>query len=162
MRKSLFLAVCVLSIVAVACQQTETSSTSSAGKTTQKTVPGDARNARIDTVIQPAPIFADRVLLGSTVGPDGNVTAEAVTFAPKEKVYLTMFLHDSPVGLKTRAVWTDGAKKEIHREEREMKGAKVVTFALDTKKLKNGHYHVDGYWGGNLATEKDFELKGKK
>ncbi len=161
MRKSLFLAVCVLCILAFACQQTETTTTS-LGKTTKKTVPADARNVRIDTVIQPAPIFADRVLLGSAVGADGNVTAEAVTFAPKEKVYLTMFLHDSPVGLKTRAVWTDGSKKEIHREDREMKGAKVVTFALDTKKLKTGHYHVDGYWGGNLATEKDFEIKGKK
>src|SRR5438128_1711934 len=127
MRKSLFFLLCVFS---AACQQNESTTPAKAGRTTTKVIPADARNARIDTVIQPAPIFVDRVLLGSNVGADGNVTADVATFAPGEKVYLTMFLHDSPVGLKTRALWTDSAKKEIHNEYREMKGARVATFAL--------------------------------
>jgi hypothetical protein len=158
MRKGLFVLCCAF---AVACQKEATGPRPSRVTTTN--VPADARNARIDTVIQPAPVFVDKSLLGNSVGADGNVAEEADHVDQGGKAYLTMFLHESPVGLKTQVKWSDRDKKEIHREEREMKGGKVVTFALDTKKLKPGTYHVEGYWGGNLAAEKDFEVgKGKK
>ena len=39
-----------------------------------------------------------------------------------------------------------------------MKGAKTVTFAMKPK-LAPGHYRVEGWWGGNLAAEKTFEIK---
>ena len=54
--------------------------------------------------------------------------------------------------------------RSVLTEERDMKGAKVVTFALDTKKLKPGRYHVEGPWGGNNAADKEFDLipKGAK
>ena len=60
------------------------------------------------------------------LGTDGNVSAEAATFTKGQPVYLTMFLRESPVGLKTQALWTDSKKKEVKREERDMKGAKIV------------------------------------
>ena len=159
MRKSALILLCV---VAAACQRNEGGAKPRRVITT--TIPADARDARIDTVVQPAPVFVDHSLLGTKLGADGKVAAETMTARPGETVYLTMVLRESPVGLKTRVVWSDpSAKKDIRTEEREMKGAKVVTYALDTKKLKPGKFHVEGYWGGNLAAEKDFEIvKGKK
>ena len=156
MRKGLLV---LLSVLCAACNRTEP--VASAPRATTKNVPADAKNVRIDTVIQPAPVFVDKSLLGTKLGTDGNVSEEASTAASGEKMYLTMFLHESPVGLKTQVRWLDAKKKELHREEREMKGGKVVTYAFDTKKLKPGTYHVEGYWGGNLAAEKDFEVGGK-
>lgn len=160
MRKSLL--VLFACVVALGCQRNEPAPAQSSRVFT-KVIPGDASNARVNTVIQPAPVFLDRSLLGTDVGADGNVTADAVTAAAGKPVYLTMFLHESPVGLKTQVKWFDAAKKVIHHEERDMKGGKVVTFAFDTKKLKPGTYKAEGFWGGNLAAEKDFEVtKAKK
>ena len=85
---------------------------------------------------------------------------------PGETVYLTMWFRESPVGLHTHVSWKDAAKKEVLHEERPMNGSKIATYALNTAKLKPGKYHVDGYWGGNVAAEKDFDIvpqaKGKK
>lgn len=145
--------------LAVACQQQETSSTTTATTTSERVVASDAANAKVDTVIQPLPVFLDRSLLGLQVGADGNVSAETATVDKGQPVYLTMFLRESPVGLSTRVVWLDMKKKEISKEERDMKGGKVVTFMLDTKKLNPGHYMAEGYWGGNLAAQKEFEVK---
>jgi hypothetical protein len=161
MRKSLVIAFAV-AFVGVACQKTEQSA-SKTTRVTTTTVPGDARNARVDAVIQPVPVFVDKSLLSPQVGNDGNVAEEKLTANVGDIVYLTMYLRESPVGLKTQVKWTDANKKELKREEREMKGSKVVTYGLVTSNLKPGKYHVEGYWGGNLAAEKDFEVtKGKK
>lgn len=159
MRKHLLFVVCC---IAIACQRNETTSTKKGVHVTTKTIPGDARNARVNDVIQPVPVFIDRAALGDKVGPDGNVTQEAVRVPTGQPMYLTLYLHDSPVGLHTRAVWTDRAtKKVVYQEQRDMKGAKVATFSLDTKKLAPGRYHVEGYWGGNVAADKEFEIVGK-
>jgi hypothetical protein len=124
-----------------------------------KTVPTDARNAKVNTLI---PITPPRVLegarLGGTLGADGRVSAETATFKKGEPVYLTLDIHESPVGLATEAVWQDAKGKELARERREMKGAKTVTFAMK-KPLAPGRYKVEGYWGGNIAAEKTFEVK---
>lgn len=158
MAKSSWILLCC--VVAAGCQRQEAPQNTT--RVTTRAIPSDAKNARIDTVVHPLPAYVDRSLLGSEIGPDGNVAKDATTFARGDRAYFTMFLQDSPVGLHTKAVWTDSAKKEIHREEREMKGAKVATFALDTKKLKPGVYRVEGYWGGNLAVVKDFEIGKRK
>ena|SRR5438105_13266661 len=156
MRKSLSAILC---FVALACQRTEAPA---GGKTRviTKNQPTDARNMRVDTVVHPIPVFIDRALLGSQTGPDGSVTAEKTTFGHGEPVYLTMFFRESPVGLQAHVIWMDDKKKELEREQQDMNGGKVVTFRLETEKLKPGKYHADGYWGGNLATEKDFEIGG--
>ena len=161
MRKSLVI-VLAAAIVGSACQKTEQGGTKTT-RVTATTVAGDASNARVDTVIQPMPVFVDKSLLSPQVGNDGHVAQEMLTAKVGDIVYLTMYLRESPVGLKTQVKWTDASKKELKREEREMKGTKVVTYGLVTSNLKPGKYHVEGYWGGNLAAEKDFEVtKGKK
>jgi hypothetical protein len=148
--------------VVFACQKADEGGAKK-GRVTTTNVPGDASNARVDTVIQPAPVFVDKALLSPIRAADGNVTEEKRTAKVGDIVYLTMYLRESPVGLKTQVKWTDEHKKELKREEREMKGTKVVTYGFVTMGLKPGKYHVEGYWGGNLAAEKDFEVtKGKK
>jgi hypothetical protein len=156
MRKCLLI---LLPLLICACQKTETTATT--GRVTTKTVAGDASNARVDSVIQPAPVFIDKALLGPQIGSDGHVAVEKLAVRQGDIIFLTLYLRESPVGLKTQAKWTDQNKKELKREERDMKGAKIATFGLVTSDLKPGKYHVEGYWGGNLAAEKDFEVTGK-
>lgn len=124
-----------------------------------KTVPSDARNAKVNTLIPVTPPqILDTARLGATLGPDGRVSTETATFKKGEPVYLTLDIRESPVGLATEAAWQDAKGKELARERREMKGAKTVTFAMK-KPLPSGHYKVVGYWGGNIAAEKPFEVK---
>lgn len=158
MRKSLLIVLCC---AAFACQPKVEQNTVTTHRVTTTNTPADARNARIDTIIQPI-VFVDKSMLGTKLGTDGNVAEESTVVDIGKPVYLTMFLHESPVGLKTQVLWMDAAKKEIKREERDMKGAKIVTFALDTKSLKPGRYHVSGLWGGNAAAEKDFSIESAK
>ena len=158
MRKSLLIALCC---AAFACQPKVEQNTVTKHNVTTTNVPSDGRNARIDTVIQPV-VFVDKSMIGTKLGNDATVAEDSTLIAEGEPVYLTMWLHESPVGLKTQVLWKDAAKKEIKREERDMKGAKTVTFALETGKLKPGRYHVTGYWGGNVAADKDFTIEGKE
>ena len=124
-----------------------------------KTVPTDARNAKVNTLLPVAPpTFLDPARLGVKLGADGRVAEETATFRKGETVYLTLDLRESPVGLATEAVWQDGKGKELVRERHEMNGAKTVTFAMK-KPLAPGRYRVEGWWGGNLAAEKTFEIK---
>ena len=153
MRKSLALLMCC---AAIACRQNEPG----AGKpnAVKRTEPTDASKMRVDTVIQPVPVFLDKSLLGTQLGPDGTVSKEALEFDSGQPVYLTMIFKESPVGLHSHVVWRDAKKKQIRTEDRPMNGAKSVTFTLDTRKLKPGVYHVVGYWGGNIAAERDFGI----
>jgi hypothetical protein len=34
-----------------------------------------------------------------------------------------------------------------------MNGAKVATFMVPAAQVKPGFYHVEGYWGGNIACD---------
>ena len=127
--------------------------------TTSKAVQ-DLKNVKVKEILPTAPAPVDKCLVGSSIGPDGNVTAEQRSFRPNEPIRVTLWLHDSPSGLQTSAHWLTDKGKEITAERKEMNGAKVATFTLD-KKLKPGKYSVRGLWGGNDACEYDFEVKKK-
>ena len=147
---------CTLGLTVIGCDRGPSASgKASAGK---KVVPSDARNAKVDTVIHPAPRYVDQSLLGAQVGPDGKVTSESTSFRAGQPIYLTMVLTESPPGLQTRAVWRDPKDKIIRTDQKKMNGGKVATFTLNEVKLKPGKYHVVGYWGGNLAADKTFEI----
>jgi hypothetical protein len=127
---------------------------------TTRVIPSDARNAKVDAVIHPLPQFIDQSLLGADLGPDGKVKTESDTFNAGQPVYLTMVLRESPPGLQTRAQWRDAKEKVLYSDQKNMNGGKMVTFTLKDKKLKPGRYHVVGYWGGNIAADKQFEIVG--
>ena len=159
MRRSLVVLGCV---AAVACQRTETVNASGPKKTVERVVKGDAKHARVDLTVQPMPIFFDHALIGSDVGSDGNVTKESTAFTRGQTVYLTMYFTQSPRGLRSQAVWSEefrAGRKLIRRDEHDMNGAKVVTFSFKTDKLKPGVYRVEGFWGGNIATDKQFMVQ---
>ena len=155
MRNFACLALCGLALFA--CHR-ESSTPATSGKTT-KVIPSDVRNAKISEVIQPAPQFIDHALLGSEIGPDGAVAKDTDTIEAGQPAYLTMYFRESPAGLQSSAVLTTIDRKPVRTERRDMNGAKVTTFALGV--LSPGRYRVVGYWGGNIATERDFEVRGK-
>lgn len=126
---------------------------------TTSNAPTDERRVREKDLIRPAGAkFLESAKIGPKLGPDGRVTDEEHAFAEGQPVYLTMNFRESPVGLQTRVVWFDDDHgKELAHEERPMNGAKTVTFSM-TKKLAPGFYRVDGFWGGNFASEKVFQV----
>ncbi len=113
---------------------------------------------RLNAVIRPdVPNFVEKSLIGSKLAADGTVEAEETTFTAGQPVSLTLHFRESPAGLHAGARWYATDPKPFAREERPMNGAKVVTFTLKSK-LKPGHYRAEGYWGGNLAADKKFEV----
>jgi len=102
----------------------------------------------------------EKMLVGIQLGPDGNVSEQQTVVPEGDPVYVTLRLHDSPVGLRTGAVWYDEHDQQIAREQKDMNGTKVATFAL-SQKLAPGKYHVRGYWGGNIADDRDFVVVAK-
>lgn len=129
---------------------------------TTRAQPSDVGHAKVSTVIQPVPQFIDHALLGSQLGPDGMVAKESDSVPAGQPMYLTMVLRESPPGLQTSAVWMGMDKKPLRTERKAMNGAKVATFGFNDPKLKPGRYKVIGYWGGNLATEREFQVVAKK
>lgn len=126
--------------------------------TTATPVPEDLRNAHINDVVSlETANFLETAVLGDELGPDRNVAKENDQIPEGHEVHLTMKLRESPVGLQTRAVWKDIFGKDIAMEERAMGGQKVVTFTCK-KRLAVGHYSVTGYWGGNIAVERSFDV----
>ena len=156
--------VAICAVALLACQKSEAPASKPGAPGTQ---PTDMRGAKVNEVVQPAPQFVDRSLLGSELGPDGAVTKDTDKIPAGQPVYLTMFFKESPPGLQASALWTTIDKKTLSTERKEMKGSKVATFALSGN-VKPGRYKVIGYWGGNIAAEHVFEItaaqkgKGKK
>jgi len=154
--------VCIALGILAACKQREQTVSKQTVKTTSSGVPADLRNANVNTIIHPdPPTFIDSAALGDQLGSDGNVLMDKNTLREGEPAYLTMRLHESPQGLWTRAMWKDESGKPVAVEDHDMKGTKVVTFKCD-KVLKSGKYSVVGYWGGNIAVERPFEVVAKK
>jgi hypothetical protein len=144
-------------VLVIGCNQSRQAGPAKTGATASVS---DARNAKVDTVIHPLPQYIDQSLLGADLGPDGKVKTEVDSFLAGQPIYLTMVLRESPPGLQTRAQWRDAKEKVLYADQKHMNGGKVVTFTLKDAKLKPGLYHVVGYWGGNIAADKKFEIVG--
>ena len=155
MRKVAAIVLCACAVFSCRPREVVTKTKSTTVHTT--VIPDNEAKKQVREVIHPLPAPVEKSLLGDKVGADGAVTHEADHFTSGEPVYFTLRLHDSPVGLKTSAIWSGPGQKEIHTEQREMNGAKMATFAM-TSKLAPGKYKVEGHWGGNLAGEKSFEV----
>jgi hypothetical protein len=149
----------VIIVVALfACRREAPADKTAARRVITTNIPSDERNQKEKTLIKPATgMFLDSARLGAKLGPDGAVAEESSTFGQGEPVYFTLTLHESPAGLQTHAVWLDANGKELGKELHHMNGGKQVTFAM-TKPLPPGHYRVEGYWGGNVAADKSFEI----
>jgi hypothetical protein len=158
--------VALCAVALLACQKPEAPAASKPAKPGANK-PSDVRNAKVNEVIPKVPQFVDHALLGSEIGPDGTVSKESSSIPQGKPVYLTMVFRESPPGLQASAVWSSvGDKHPINTERKEMNGGKVATFALPP--VKPGRYRVVGYWGGNVAAQREFEIvapqkgKGKK
>ena len=148
-----------------ACQKNESTTPATSGN--RGSQPSDVSHAKVNEVIQPAPEFIDRAFLGNELNADGIVAKENDTIPAGQPVYLTMVFKESPAGLQARAVWMTRKKETIRIDRKEMNGGKIATFGMSDQ-LKPGRYKVVGYWGGNIAAEREFEVvaagkaKGKK
>ena len=123
-------------------------------------IPQNESGKRATVIDHVGAAIIDKMLVGTRLGPDGTVSDEQTVVTAGEPLYLTLRLRDSPVGLRTGAAWFDEHEQPIAREQKDMNGAKVATFAL-AQKLAPGKYHVRGYWGGNVADDRNFEVVAK-
>jgi len=113
----------------------------------------DLRRADIDKIVSPVPPFLESCAIGTTPGPDGTVTGEEKQFHEGHAIYLTERFQQSPAGLQASIRVYNATKHLVLEETRPMNGAKVTTFTIPPKQLKQGFYRVEAYWGGNIACE---------
>ena len=151
----------LLSLTIAACRKSEVITSAGSGSPVVTRVTPSPVKGRLSGVIRPVPSFIEKSLLGSKLAADGTVETEEATFAAGAPVSLTLRFRESPTGLQAGARWYTNDRKPFAHEERPMNGGKVVTFTLKSK-LKPGHYRAEGYWGGNLAADKKFEVVSKK
>jgi hypothetical protein len=154
----LTVAVLLSALVIAGCHKKQ--ETAAPGRVITTIIPQNEAGKRARVLDPVGTAVIDKMLVGTRLGPDGNVGEEQTTVATGEPLYVTLRLRDSPVGLRTGAAWYDEHDKEIVREQKEMNGAKIATFALG-QKLAPGKYHVRGYWGGNVADDRNFEVVAK-
>jgi hypothetical protein len=157
MLKYASVALCALALFS--CRKTESPGAASRTGAPGAVQPSDVRNAKLNAVIDKAPQFVDHATVGSDLGPDGVVSKENDRIAVGHPVYLTMVFRESPAGLQASAVWKTLEGQQVSTERKQMNGAKTVTFNAGDK-LKPGLYKVVGYWGGNVAVEREFEIMG--
>jgi hypothetical protein len=163
MNSRITIVVAIAAIWVVSCQKAETPSASNAPqKSSTAGVPVKAGKA--NTVAIEPPTFVENVKLGSAVASDGSVTTEAAKFIQGQPIYFWMTFKESPRGLAATAKWYRGGEtKELTEERKDMNGSHSVTFdRRDTRKWKPGHYRVEGYWGGNPAGMREFDIVKKK
>jgi len=152
-------------LICLACRRETTTtpstrSSSGATKTTTIAAPAvDLSQKKINEAIPLGPPLIDDKGIGPTVGADGTVTGEQKTFKLTDPIHLTMKFHESPHGLQASIVVLTNAGTTEFRDQKPMNGSKVVTFTIPPKKLRAGHYRVDGYWGGNVAAEYEIDVK---
>jgi hypothetical protein len=161
MRRSIVF-VCLLACLACRKETTVQPATTSSGQTKTTTVaapPVDLAQKQISEAIPIGPVLIDAKGIGSTLGPDGMVTGEQKSFKLSDPIHLTMKFRESPHGLQASIVAQTNAGTTEFREQKPMNGGKVVTFTIPPKKLRAGHYKVDGYWGGNIAAEYEIDVK---
>ena len=115
--------------------------------------PVDLTHKKIKEEIPLAPVLIDDKGIASKVAADGSVSGEQKTFKSTDPISVMMKFHESPHGLQSSIVVIDPKGAKVYRDQRAMNGAKMVTFTIPPKKLKPGHYRVDGYWGGNVAVD---------
>lgn len=123
------------------------------------TAPADLANAKIDKQLIPdaALQFIESSMLGSLLDHEGNVLGDKTTFRKGDRIAVTMRFRDSPSGLRTSAVFSELYGKDVATLQKDMNGAKVATFIIP-KGLPPGKYKVTGYWGGNIALEREFQV----
>jgi uncharacterized protein YcfL len=156
-------ALVLMLVLAAACRREEPAPTATAPPqttTVTSTAPTNLADAKVTATValEREREVAERSRLGTKLDAEGNVSEDARTFEPGEKVHLTMWVRQSPVGLQTSAIWYDARGKKVHEERVEMKGAKVATFTFP-KTNKPGKYRVEALWGGNKGAEYEFEVR---
>ena len=89
----------IIALLLLACHREAPPQPSAPRRVVIKTVPTDARNAKVNALLPVAPpTFLDSARLGAKLGADGRVAEETATFRKGELVYLTLDLRESPVG----------------------------------------------------------------
>ena len=152
--------IALLLVLALACGRRETPADAPATGSVG-TDPQDASTVKVDTMVPvEMPVYVERSMIGTKLDKDGNVAEMKLRFAANEPVHITMWLKESPLGLKTSVEWLDSDGRPVAPlESKEMNGAKIATFKFPGK--KPGHYTAKGYWGGNDAFEYGFDIERK-
>ena len=154
---------CLLSAVCClpSCNKSPETITSTKTTTNVHTtvIPEDVGKKKEKDFIPLSVEVVERSVLGTRLGPDGNVAESQETFTRGQPVSVSMWLKTSPAGLQTSVKFTDAKGKQVDWPKKEMHGSKNVTFTLDTSHLEPGKYHVQCFWGMNIEREYDFTIE---
>lgn len=150
-------AIAIVSMLLIlGCQRTTEKKTEAPKKAPGESLAGmkqDLRRADIDKIVTPVPPFLESCAIGGLPGADGTVTGEETHFTAGKPIYVTMRVRESPAGLQASLRVYDAKKTLLTEEKRPMNGARVVTFTMPPAQVKAGFYHLETYWGGNVACE---------
>lgn len=107
-------------------------------------------------VLQPRVL--SRCEAGSQLGNDGMVAKPAATFRENDSIYLSMWLAEAPEGLQLSMRVLDAGGNEVGTARRDdAGGARAATIHVG-EPLGPGKYKLEGFWGGNLACEKEISV----
>ncbi|HEX3067162.1 MAG TPA: hypothetical protein VHX14_01210 [Thermoanaerobaculia bacterium] len=160
MRRRVVLLSVLLAVLVIAGCQKKQETVTPGRRVITTNIPQNEAGKRARVLDRVGTAVIEKMLVGIQLAPDGNVNEQQTVVPAGDPVYVTLRLHDSPVGLRTGATWYGEHDQIIAREQKDMNGAKVATFALG-QKLAPGKYHVRGYWGGNIADDRNFVVVAK-
>lgn len=164
-RTALFVTMAFFCIAFGACRREAAPAPSASGTAGANTTtapagaPQDLGKAKVDLTLAPSEGFFDSGMIGTKLGPDGNVATPKAHFSRNEPIYVTLRFRESPKGLQAsvRIFTSDESEEPTTIVPKEMKGEKVATFRIP--KLKPGRYVAAGYWGGNRAADFPFDIR---
>ena len=121
--------------------------------------PGTSKPGDVSPPIAQA--MVDDVNIGTSVGSDGQVPADAIDdFMPGEAIYLTMDVSDAAPGTDVRVVWIGPSDKRIaEQRQRVSQGTKILKFVKsDTREWKPGDYRAEVWVGDEKVNDEAFDI----
>lgn len=109
-----------------------------------------------------AQTWLDDFTIGSEVGPDGTVPAEATgdDFTPGDPIHLVMEVGDAPEGAAVKVVWYGPNDTPMDEETKTVSsGEKHLAFtADDTKSWQKGDYRAEVWVGDEKVNQQMFNM----
>lgn len=147
-------------VLLAACKKEEAPAPAPAQPTSTVTAlsgdPQDMKDKNVDTVVTIPLDVVPQCYAGSVLGGNGAVSKGSTTFGPKDPIYFSMWLKESPAGLRVSVKVLDDKEKETNVVSQDAANLKIATLTIPAP--KPGKYKLEGYWGGNLACESRIEV----
>ena len=118
----------IVALLLIACHREAPPQASAPRRVVIKTVPTDARNAKVNALVPVTPpTFLDAARLGAKLGADGRVAEEAAAFRKGEPVYLTLDIRTTTGSVRSI---TSGESSSVNFTTPRVRASKVLPSRL--------------------------------